>query len=147
MKEDNYHLGIKAIIINKKHQILLLKVDTSSFGKSTKKPYWDIPGGRVQRGDDVEQTLLRELQEETGITKVLSFKPFSMVLSNIRIPIDGQDVGLILAAYICEVDDTNKIKLSGEHTEYNWFNKSEAAELLKVKYPDEFIDNLESLVV
>ena len=64
MSEDIFHLGIKALIRNKHGEILLLHVDPAAVGG---KEYWDIPGGRVQRGHGVEETLRREIEEETGI--------------------------------------------------------------------------------
>ncbi len=30
------------------------------------EPFWDVPGGRVDPGETFEQTVIRELQEETG---------------------------------------------------------------------------------
>lgn len=144
MKEDTYHLGVKAIIHNDKNEILLLKVNLAKL-KGTNKEYWDIPGGRVMRGSTVEKTLLRELEEETGINKVNKITPFTMVLSNIRIPADKSDVGLILASYICEVDTNQKTDISDEHVEYRWFNPKQAAELLAVKYPPEFTKKLNDL--
>ena len=141
MKEDCFHLGVKALIQNNSNQILLLRVNLAKL-KGTKEAYWDIPGGRVQRGDDVASTLKRELKEEIGITSIKKFTPFSMVLSNIRIPIDDGDVGLILAAYLCEVATDPTINLSDEHTEYRWFAPAEAAQLLRVKYPPEFTERL-----
>lgn len=141
MTEDIFHLGVKALILNEHRQILLLKVNLAKL-KGTKKAYWDIPGGRVQKGATVESTLMRELKEETGITHVKNIIPFSMVLSNIRIPVGDSDVGLILATYLCEIDNNQEFNLSDEHTEYQWFSPQKAAVLLKVKYPPEFTNKL-----
>jgi 8-oxo-dGTP diphosphatase len=140
-KEDCYHFGIKALIKNKKGEILLLKVNKAKLSGSNGE-YWDIPGGRVQRGDTVEDTLIREIEEETGIKKVDNIQPFSTVLSNIRIPIKPCDVGLILGIYTCEIDMSEAIRLSDEHVESGWFNTAEAAKLLEYKYPREFTDKL-----
>ncbi len=138
MNEDLFQLGIKALITNAKGKILLLKVNPEKLKNFSGKPYYDIPGGRIQRGSTVEETLSREVLEETGITKIKSWKPFAMTLANIRIPYGNTDTGLILSVYVCEIDNSAKIVLSDEHTEYNWFDPKEAGKLLEVKYPKEF---------
>lgn len=139
--EDCYHLGVKALIKNQQGQILLLKVNKAKLS-GTIEAYWDIPGGRVQRGDTVEETLVREITEETGIKDVKNIEPFSMVLSNIRIPIRPCDVGLVLAIYTCDIDENEVIKISSEHVEYDWFDPRDAAKLLEIKYPIEFTSRL-----
>ena len=144
--EDIFHLGIKALIKNKEDKLLLLKVNPAMLKGKTQKPYWDIPGGRIKKGDSVEDTLKREVHEETGIENIKSFIPFNMVLSKIRIPMnDNTDVGLILGAYICEVDDVERIKISEEHIQAEWFSPLEASKLLTVKYPDDFCKMLQKL--
>lgn len=140
MNEDIFQLGIKALITNDRGQILLLKVNVEQL-QNTKEPYWDIPGGRIHRGDSIEDTLKREVAEETGITSIRAIKHHSMVLSKIRIPAGESDTGLILSVYECVVGES-VISLSEEHTEYAWFSREEAADLLKVKYPAEFTEAL-----
>lgn len=142
MNEDCFHLGIKALIINKESKILLLKTNPKELKGYNGEPYWDIPGGRIHRSSTIEETLRREIEEETGITFIKSFKPFLMVLSPLRIPLDDTDVGLILSVYICEVEGTERIKLSREHLEASWFTPKEASELLRFKYPKEFTEKI-----
>ena len=143
MNEDTFHLGIKALIFNKEGKLLLLKVNPEELRGFKGEPYWDIPGGRVQRKDGIEGTLRREVTEETGL-EISEIEPLAMTLSNIRIPQkSGGDVGLILYIFKCLVKNADKITLSGEHTEYGWFTKEEGKKLLEVKYPKEFTDKLE----
>jgi len=145
MNEDTFHLGIKALIKNDNGKILLLKVNKKKLKGCQGKAYWDIPGGRIERKDTVEKTLKRELQEETGISNIQSFKHLNTVLSNIRIPTENGDVGLLLAVYLCEVGTSFGIELSDEHTEAKWFSPSEATNLLKIKYPQEFVEVVKTL--
>jgi ADP-ribose pyrophosphatase YjhB (NUDIX family) len=46
--------------------ILLIKRDTVPF-----KGYWALPGGRAEPGENVEQTIVREVKEETGLDVVV----------------------------------------------------------------------------
>jgi len=134
--EDCYHLGTKALIQNEKGDILVLKTNPQML-RGNAKAHWDLPGGRVQRGETPEQTLIREVQEETGVKALRVVKPLAMVLSNIRIPLEPADVGLVLAVYQCEIEPDAEIRLSKEHTDMGWFAPGEAAALLEVKYPKE----------
>ena len=55
-----------AIIPNQNNQILLIKRTTPPF-----IGYWALPGGRTEPGETVEQTVVREVKEETGLDVVI----------------------------------------------------------------------------
>lgn len=137
MSEDIFHLGIKALIRNKHGEILLLHVDPAAVGG---KEYWDIPGGRVQRGHGVEETLRREIEEGTGVRSIAIGKHLGMVLSPLRLPIESGDVGLILSIYECAIPDDATIVPSDGMIEYAWLPPREAAKRLAQKYPPEFCE-------
>ncbi len=145
MNEDLYHLGIKAIILNSKKEILLLKVNVKNLNKYYGEAYWDLPGGRLQKGYSEKETLEREIKEETGFKFIKNITQIGYYLSNIRIPVENESVGLILSVYACNIgDNINDIKLSEEHTHASWFEKSAAADLLAYKYPKDFLDVIRS---
>jgi 8-oxo-dGTP pyrophosphatase MutT (NUDIX family) len=140
MNEDIYQLGIKALIKNSAKKILLLQTNVKQLKGFKGRPYWDIPGGRIQVGKTVEETLRREIEEETGLTKVKVTKHVGMTLSPIRIPINKKlSSGLILSVYECRVNGAPNISISEEHIGYKWCSLSEAKKLLAFKYPKEFL--------
>jgi 8-oxo-dGTP diphosphatase len=140
-REKLFYIGIKGLIENKKGEILLLKADVTDHRKVT-EPYWDIPGGRIEEGHSVVDTLKREIKEETGVAQVLSQEFFTAVVSNHEIPTDDKLLGLTLMIYKVKITEGSEIKLSPEHTAYEWVDKEEAAKRLGHKYPAEFTDRL-----
>ena len=53
-------LGARAIVLNEKNQILLVK--------HTYQLSWYIPGGGIQKKESAKAAILRELKEEVGLT-------------------------------------------------------------------------------
>lgn len=86
---------------------------------------WDVIGGHVEPGETVEQALVREAQEEVGLTPTR----FSSV---------GQlECGAILHFfYIHEWRGGNPILLGNEHTELRWFTIEEACGLDPLAMPE-----------
>ena len=128
-KEDSFHLGVKAVIFNRKGNLLVLQRNSE---------IWDIPGGRVQKKETLEAALKREIYEEIGVKDVTLISPFTMALSNIRIPVQSGDVGLIFAIYQCHIKEEASICLSEEHIRFEWVDSERAVELL-VNFPAELI--------
>ncbi|QXE17771.1 NUDIX hydrolase [Clostridium sp. 001] len=55
----------RAILISSENKILLLKFKFPQI--QSEKVLWVTPGGRVEKGENFEQALKRELFEETGL--------------------------------------------------------------------------------
>lgn len=121
--EQLYHLGVKAIITNVNHEILLLK--RRGFD------YWDLPGGRVQKGEDPVSALKREVQEETGINMLIDIDPQDIILTPFKISLDNdQTAQLLFWFYRCAVANKTSVTLSDEHSDFIWINTEEISEFL-----------------
>jgi len=58
-----------AIIPFPQNKILFIKRNTVPF-----VGYWALPGGRMDPGENVEQTIVRECKEETGLDVTVVYK-------------------------------------------------------------------------
>lgn len=60
---------VTAIVPFPDNTILLVKRATAVF-----KGYWALPGGKVEPGEPIEQAVVREVKEETGLDVALKKK-------------------------------------------------------------------------
>jgi 8-oxo-dGTP pyrophosphatase MutT (NUDIX family) len=129
-EETLYYLGVKALIANEQGQYLLLHV------RNKGGTYWDLPGGRANKGETVSIALLREVKEETGITQLTIQKHLGMALTSICIPITAELWGgLILSLYCCSATITAPLQLE-DGVELAWCSAAEVLERL-AQFPEE----------
>lgn len=70
-----HKLGVLALITNNKGEILLTQRNEPRFKLWHKK--WQLPGGGVENGETVEETVTREVKEELGVdVKIIKLLPF-----------------------------------------------------------------------
>ena len=85
---------------------------------------WEFPGGKIEEGEDLKTAVIREMQEEFGVTvsvgnKITSGtfmhreKPCTLDVLEVHFPHDGM---------------TQRFTLT-EHTDYNWVNLEEIPKL------------------
>lgn len=128
MTEQLFQIGIKAIIRNDENQILLLK----------NKDYWDIPGGRIDQSEDIETTLLRELNEEIGVNHIAQKQLWDVVKSVKQLPYGNLMTSLMLIIYRVQLPADQIPHPCEPGTTLHWVGPEEAADRLKNKYPDSF---------
>ena len=110
-------------IIASKGKVLLLK---RVMSKRFLPGFYDLPGGKVELGEDPNLAIVREAKEETGID-VSVVRPYN-VWSYVQEKIDEHciEIDFVLAA-----KQVSPIKLSPtEHSEHGWFGKDELPENL-----------------
>ena len=114
---DNFRNAVKAFIV-KNNEVLLIRRRSNDVHKPGQ---WDIPGGRLELGEDPIAGLKREVLEEVGINV------------EIEMPIDihhftrddGQKITMII--FWCKPLSTD-IVLSEEHQEHKWVSLESANE-------------------
>ena len=112
---------IAKAVLYKKDKVLLVK--RSSYMKKHAGE-WDLPGGHIIEGEDMEDGLLREVWEETGL----------LIKDPVKLHSNGNDT-----YYKAELPDS-LVKLSDEHTEYELFTLDEIEEL---KFPNKYAKAVE----
>lgn len=108
---DNFRNAAKALII-KDNGLLMMKRRANDPHKPNA---WDIPGGRLELGENPFEGLKRETNEEIGcnveIIMPIAVKHF--------VRDDGQKITLTM--YLCKLL-SESIQLSEEHQEYRWMD-------------------------
>lgn len=117
----NFHIGVKALIIQK-GKVLVLKDEGRYKGL-------DLPGGKIDKGEDLGQALKRELKEELGLKK---FKIDELLGVFERTDYKKGKASLMLIFFEVEANIT-KIKLSSEHSDYLWVSRKEFPKLVRKK--------------
>ena len=108
-------LGVRAIVVNKSNQVFLVE---HSYVTG-----WHLPGGGVEVGETVRESLDRELVEEGGIT-VLSEPALHGVFSNFA-SFPGDHITVFVVRHWQRRDDYRKL---GEIAEARMFTRQSLPE-------------------
>lgn len=118
MAEKLFNVGAKAIIV-KDDKVLIVK---------NTKGLWEVPGGRIDKNESIEEALHRELREELPNIKAIVL---DRIVDARRLHKDIKpDVSLVLVFYKVGADFDGEPKLSHEHTDYKWATMEEALDLV-----------------
>ncbi|WP_405305276.1 NUDIX domain-containing protein [Methanobrevibacter sp.] len=121
--KDIWGLAVRGIC-EVEGKVLLLKVRSKSSHDASK---WEIPGGKVKKGEFFDDALRREFIEETGIEITIE-SLFNAIQNNYTACKTNEQVKSI--QLIMKVTaDVSEVQISEEHDEYKWFTKEEVREL------------------
>ena len=109
-------------------RILLLKVRSKSSHDADK---WEIPGGKVKKGEFFDDALRREYLEETGLEITIE-SLYNTIQNNYTACKTNEQVKSI--QLIMKVtSDSDEVTISEEHDDYRWLSKKEVDELIEKK--------------
>ena len=124
-KEGRFCIGIGAIIEHiPTGKILLLR---RSSDVEFAADIWDDVGGRMRDFETPEETLRREVFEETGLQKITIIKPVDV--SHYYRGEKKAENQMIVITYWCKTTKLD-INLSFEHVEHKWVLPEEALSLI-----------------
>lgn len=106
-------------------KILLLKVRSRSSHDAEK---WEIPGGKVKKGEFFDQALKREFIEETGLE--INIDSLYNVIQNDYTACKTNEKIKSVQLIMKVSSTTDNVEISEEHDEYKWFSREELKELI-----------------
>ena len=116
--DNHIHVAVDPVIV-KDGKILLIKRRSNVFAGT-----WVFPGGMVEYGETVEQAVVREAKEETGLD--IEIIRLIGVYSDPKRDPRFHSVGI---SFLCRVKGGNLLKESDESTEARYFSLEEARKL------------------
>ncbi|PIN76395.1 DNA mismatch repair protein MutT [Candidatus Woesearchaeota archaeon CG10_big_fil_rev_8_21_14_0_10_36_11] len=130
---DNFRVAAKSFIVND-GKLLIVKRRSNDVMKPS---MWEIPGGRLELGENPFDGVKRETHEETGldinVLHPMSVRHFTRS--------DNQTITMLV--FLCKaLNDT--VTLSEEHTAYEWVDMSQAKDKLGLFFHD-IVDTFHTL--
>ena len=116
----------------KGREYLLLQHHEMPDKKRASRPisagHWSFPKGHVEKGETTEETVRREVQEETGIAKI-DFIPGFKETIRYFVNYDGKKRMKFVAFFLAQTHQ-EKITVSFEHQGFAWLSYEEAYKTL-----------------
>jgi len=138
-KINKTHLGVYGLIKKEDKVLLIKKLRGPYTGKL------DLPGGKLEHGESIDEGLAREIIEETGI-KAKDFELLKNLIFNVDFDDEGEMVSMYHVGLVYTVKqfdestliETMEVEDSGGA---NWYNVDELSEEQLSPFAKEVIIN------
>src|SRR5271163_1928259 len=109
-------VGVGAVIVHQGRVLLVRR------GTEPMRGRWSIPGGLIELGESLDEGLIREVKEETG----LLVEPVELVELLDRIHRDGDRIRYhyVIADYLCIVTG-GELRAASDADEVRWVERAE----------------------
>ena len=106
---------VRLIIVNAEGKVLILKRHNSEYATGQ----WCLPGGKVDYGETVDETVRKELREETSLTCTSA----KFLFLQDSLPLEAGKMHCINLYFECTT--AGEILLNEESSAYAWIGPSE----------------------
>ncbi len=117
MNGTHQRIAVYGLIFNSSQEFLILKRSEND----SHPRLWEMPGGALEYGEQPLDGTLREIKEETNLDAKILY-PLSVLSGFSK---KTPNIQVIRIAFLCHVTNPELVKLSNEHTEYQWISLSE----------------------
>ena len=112
-------VALKAIIVRENKVLLIQRSADDEFAAST----WEFAGGKVDFGEELEVALKREIREEVGLDVSIEKLLYATTFKT------HEYRQIVLLTYLCSAKSVD-VKLSEEHQNFLWADKTQMLEML-----------------
>lgn len=121
--DKNHFVAVAGLVTNADNKVLLINSPWRG---------WEFPGGMVEPGESLQDALLREIQEETGVeVEITGFVGLCKNLQNDIVNLD------FVCQYLGGVPTT-----SAESSEVGWFSPEQALALVSEELTRKRLQNM-----
>ena len=121
--EHTHFVSVAGIVSNDKDEILLLE---------SPRRGWEYPGGMVEPGESLQESLIREIKEETGVD--VEITGFIGVCKNLQKDVVNID-------FSCKYLG-GELATSDESLHVKWVNKDEALDMVTFPLTKKRLENM-----
>jgi 8-oxo-dGTP pyrophosphatase MutT (NUDIX family) len=126
---EMFPVSVKSILIDDQ-RVLLIK---------NERDEWDLPGGKMEKNDNVIETLIREVKEELNIIidnyNILQVQKYLFRKQEI-----------IVVTYFSEITNEDPIILSFENIDYQFFSYDKLNELKLTPWAKDSLDKFKNKI-
>ena len=109
-------VGVGAVIVHESRVLLVRR------GREPLKGHWSLPGGLIELGESLQNAVVREVEEETG----LRVEPLELIelLDRIHREEDRVRYHYVIADYLCRVTG-GTLKAASDADAVRWVDRAE----------------------
>lgn len=117
-KRPRFRVGLKGIILRNGRVLLLRRRSDLDLHPSV----WDLPGGGLELGESLEESLKREVREETGFAVSVVRPVHAWTIRNtLR---SGESFPGVIVCFECKSNATGSPRLDlSEHRDFAWVSR------------------------